>query len=146
MSTIQLQGYILINFFASDQPSKLQLSAPHFRFSAFINYLVTFFFTLLSVTLLLYIQPLNGIIGIISKNSTASLSINIFEVIDREHQRIQVEQKSFSCKTLTETVTVTKTVTETVTVSNYVRHRSSGCCHIFKSLNVTPITFKHYPI
>ena len=41
------------------------------------------FFTSLSVTPLLCIQPLNGIIIIISKNSTALLSINIVEVIDR---------------------------------------------------------------
>ena len=45
---------------------------------------------------------------------------------------MQVEQKSFSCNTVTETdtytVTVTKTVTETVNVNSYVRHKSSDCC------------------
>ena len=53
------------------------------------SYLVTSFFTPLPVSLLLYIQPLNGIIGVMSKNSKAMLSINIVEVIDREYQRIQ---------------------------------------------------------
>ena len=47
---------------------------------------------------------------IISKNSTTLLSINIVEVIDREYQRIRVEQNSFSCRTIT--------VTETVTVNS----------------------------
>ena len=64
--------------------------------------------------MLLYIQPLNGIICIISKNSTALLSINIVEVIDREYQRKLVEQNSFSCKTVTEAVTVLKQLLLTV--------------------------------
>ena len=41
-------------------------------------------FTSLFVTLLL-IQPLNGIIGIISEDSTALFSRNIVEVIDGEY-------------------------------------------------------------
>ena len=53
------------------------------------------------------------------------LSINIVELIDQEYQRIQVELNSFSCKAVTETVTVT--VIETVTVNKYVRHWNSSC-------------------
>ena len=79
-----------------------------------------------------------------SKNSTALLSLNIIEVIDREYQRMKVEENSFSYKTVTETVTVT--VTETVTVGGHVRHISSGCCHVHKSLNLTPNIFKHRSI
>ena len=52
-----------------------------------VQYFVTSFFTSLSVTPLLYMQSLNGIIGIISKNGAALLSINIVKVIDREYQR-----------------------------------------------------------
>ena len=64
---------------------------------------------------MLYIQSLNGIIGIISKKL---LLINIVEVIDREYLRIQVELNSFS----------SKTVNETVTVNKYVRYKNCGCC------------------
>ena len=56
------------------------------------------------------------------------------EVIDKEYQIIQVEQNSFSCKT------ITVTVTETVTVN------SSDCCNIYNSLNMTPKILKHCSI
>ena len=82
--------------------------------AVFASYFVTAFFTSLSVTPLLYMQPLNRIIGIISKNGTTLLSVNILEVIVTE---------SFI-------VTVTESVTETVTVSNYLRHMNTGCCYI----------------
>ena len=42
-------------------------------------------------TSLLYIQRINGIIGMISKNSTTLSSRNIVEAIDREYQRTQAE-------------------------------------------------------
>ena len=41
-----------------------------FRFAAFVNYLVESFFTSLPLISLLYIQHLNGIIGITNKNSS----------------------------------------------------------------------------
>ena len=66
-------------------------------------------FTSLSVTPLLYIQPLDWIMVIISKNSTALLSINIAE--KKSHDRLLVELNSFSCKTV---------------IENYVKH--SSCC------------------
>ena len=55
------------------------------------------FLTSLFLTPLLYIQPLNGIIIIIS---TTFLSINIVEVMDLDNQRIQVEWNSFLCRKL----------------------------------------------
>ena len=64
---------------------------------------------------LLYIQPLNWIIGIISKNSTTLLSKNIVKVKHLRPQisRLQVELNFCFCKAVTET---------------YVSHRNSGCC------------------
>ena len=56
------------------------------------------------------------------------------EVIDKEYQIIPVEQNSFSCKT------ITVTVTETVTVD------SSDCYNIYNSLNMTPKILKHCSI
>ena len=71
-------------------------------------------------------QPRKRIMDVITKNNTAFLSVNIIEVIYQKYKRIQVELKSVSYKTFTETVTVT--VTETVTVNKYVRHRNIDCC------------------
>ena len=119
LSTIRLRGEIFINFFPSDQFSKLQFSVPSFRFAAFVSYFVASFFT--SCLSLRYVTY-----SIISKNRTVLLSINTAEVIDQNYQIMQMEQSSFSCKTVT--VEVTVTVTETATVNIYVSHRNSGCC------------------
>ena len=61
-----------------------------FRFATFVCYFVTSFLKSLSVTPLLYIEPLNGIIVITSKHSTVLLSINKVEVTDREYQKMQL--------------------------------------------------------
>ena len=99
---------------SSNQTNLQNLSSPlHLSVLQHFSVILSYRFTALSATPLFHVQPLNGIISII-------LSINIVEVIDREYQRILVEQNSFSCRTVT--------VTETVTVNSYDRHRSSGCC------------------
>ena len=64
------------------------------------------FFTLLSFTPFLYMQPLNWIIGIINKNNTSLLLINPVEVV---HLRLHISkiigrvELFFSRKTVTET-------------------------------------------
>ena len=77
-------------------------------------------------------------ISIINKNSMVLLSINIVALIDRDYQRIRVEQNSFSCQIFASTVTVTvpetETKTETGTVKSYVRHRNSDCSLYFIAL------------
>ena len=72
---------------------------------------------------------------ILSKNSTALLSINIVEVTDREYQRTDEVELFLS-----------KTVTETITVNSYVRHRNSGCYLYIIALNLPPKMFKHCSI
>ena len=80
-----------------------------FPFHSICQFFCHVFFISLSVTPLLYTQPLNRIIGIISKNSTTLSSKNIVEVMHQEYPRMQVELNSFSSKTITETTTETTT-------------------------------------
>ena len=92
--TLEIQ-VLLLNFclktFENMSVARSNFSSPPLLFCSSCMLFCHMFFTSLSVTPLLYRQPLKGILGIMRKNSTAFLSIIIAEILDQEYQRIQLE-------------------------------------------------------